>query len=101
RIYEEYLTALQHVVEFQGVILPRARAAYANQLDAYKEDRQNWSDVLQTQQAYFDLQQQFVDQLILLRWNEVLIDGYLLHDGLMAAPDPVPPEHIDANPQPR
>ena len=27
--------------------------------------------------------------------------GYLLHDGLMAAPDPVPPEHIDANPQPR
>lgn len=99
--YEDYLTALQHVTEFRSVILPETKAAYLNQLDAYKENRQNWSDVLETQQTWFDLQQQYIEQLIALRTNEVLIQGFLLHDGLMAPPNPVPPGHIDAVPQPR
>lgn len=101
RRYQDYLTALQHVTEFQSVILPEARAAYANQLDAYKEDRQNWTDVLQSQEAYFNLQEQYVNNLVLWRQNETLINGFLLHGGLEAAPEPVPPGHIDSVPQPR
>lgn len=99
--YEEYLTALQHVIEFQKVILPDSRTAYANQLDAYKENRQNWSDVLNAQQVYFDLRHRYVEHLIAYRTNEVLINGFLLHDGLMAPPNPTPPGHIDSVPQPR
>lgn len=99
--YQDYLTALQHVTEFQAVILPEARSAYASQLDAYKEDRQNWGDVLQSQRAYFDLREQYVQNLILWRTNEALINGFLLHGGLDAAPSPTPPGHIDAVAQPR
>jgi outer membrane protein TolC len=99
--YQDYLTALQHVTEFQAVILPEARSAYANQLDAYKEDRQNWGDVLRSQREYFDLREQYVQNLILWRTNEALINGFLLHGGLDAAPSPTPPGHIDAVAQPR
>lgn len=99
--YEQYLTALQHVIEFQTVILPEARTAYANQLDAYKENRQNWSDVLDAQKVYFDLRQRYIEHLIAQRTSEVLINGFLLHDALMAPPNPTPPGHIDATPQPR
>lgn len=101
RVYENYLTALQHVMEFDAVILPEARDAYINQLDAYKEDRQNWGDVLDAQREYFDLRRQYIEHLVTWRRNEVLISGFLLHGGLDAAPNPTPPGHIDAVAQPR
>ena len=81
-VYRNYLTALQHVEQYQAVILPEAREAYKVQLDAYKEDRQNWGDVLAMQKAYFDLRSAYVMQLVALRTNETLLRGYLLHGGL-------------------
>ena len=99
--YQDYLTALQHSTEFETVILPEARSAYANQLDAYKENRQNWGDVLRAQREYYELREQYVQNLILWRTNEALINGFLLHGGLDAAPSPTPPGHIDAVAQPR
>ena len=33
-VYQDDLTALQHVVEYRGVILPESRAAYREQLDS-------------------------------------------------------------------
>lgn len=99
--YQKYLTALQHVIEFQSVILPEAKAAYANQLDAYKGDRQNWGDVLKTQREYYQLREQYVHHLITWRTNETLINGFLLHGGLKAAESPTPPGHIDSVAQPR
>jgi hypothetical protein len=63
--------------------------------------RQNWGDVLRSQREYFDLREQYVQNLILWRTNEALIDGFLLHGGLDAAPSPTPPGHIDAVAQPR
>lgn len=99
--YQDYLTALQHVTEYQAVILPEARSAYSNQLDAYKENRQNWGDVLRAQREYYHLREQYVNNLILWRTNETLVNGFLLHGGLEAAPAPTPPGHIDAVAQPR
>ena len=99
--YQQYLTALQHVLEFQAVILPEARQAYANQLDAYKEDRQNWGEVLSSQREYFTLRERYIENLISWRTNEALINGFLLHGGLEAAPNPTPPGHIDSVAQPR
>ncbi|WP_291170370.1 TolC family protein [Gimesia sp.] len=99
--YQKYLTALQHVIEFKSVILPEAKAAYANQLDAYKENRQNWGEVLKTQREYYQLREHYVHQLIAWRSNETLINGFLLHGGLKAAESPTPPGHIDSVAQPR
>jgi len=99
--YSEYLTAVQHVTEFRGVILPEAKAAYATELDSYEEDRQEWPEVLDAQRDYFDLRRMYVDHLVTWRENETLVEGFLLHGGLQAAQDATPPGHIDATPQPR
>ncbi|NNJ24904.1 TolC family protein [Alienimonas chondri] len=98
--YRRYLTARQHVEQFAQVILPEARAAYKNQLDAYAEDRQQWTDVLKVQSSYFDLRQRYIGHLVALRTSETLIRGYLLHDGLNV-PAPLPPGHLDVTAQPR
>lgn len=99
--YEEYLNAEQQVTQLRDVILPESRLAYQAELGAYQAQRQNWNDVLTVQSRYFDLRRQYVEQLIAVRTNEVLINGYLLHDGLNAPSRPVPPGHIDSVPQPR
>ena len=98
--YRRYLMARQHAGQFAAVILPEARAAYKNQLDAYAEDRQQWGEVLDVQRTYFDLRQRYIEHLTALRTSEVLIRGYLLRDGL-DVPAPLPPGHLDVTEQPR
>lgn len=99
--YQRYVTALQQVQEYDRVILPELRAAYGELLESYKEDRVNWPEVLLAQHDYFDSRLTQIDNLLEARTQEVLIYGYLLHDGLMAAPGVTPPGHIDAVPKPR
>lgn len=100
-IYQHYLTSLQHVYEFDRVILPESKAAYAELLQSYKENRVDWPDVLMAQRDYFDARLTQVDNLLDARQYEVLVYGFLLHDGLMAAPGVAPPGHIDSVPKPR
>ena len=100
-VYQHYITALQHVRNFQSVILVEAQKAYAVGLDSYGRDRLRWSDVLAAQRDYFRLRAKYVEHLVKLRESEVVIVGYLLQDGLKAPPNPVPPGHINVNPQPR
>lgn len=99
--YQRYATALQHVYEYERVILPESKAAYKELLDSYKRNRVDWYDVLAAQHDYFDAQLMQVDNLVEARTNEVLVFGYVLHGGLMAAEGPAPAGHIDATPQPR
>lgn len=101
RVYETYLTALQHVENFEQVILPESRQAYEVRLDSYEEDRIPWTDVLAAESGYFTLRSQYITNLMQLRESEILIIGYLLHGGLMVPERPTPPEHIDVSPQPR
>jgi outer membrane protein, heavy metal efflux system len=100
-VYQRYLTAYQHLVEYQRVILPEARAAYRELLESYRANRVEWPDVLDAQHEYFDSQREYIQYLESFRVNEVLIFGFLLHDGLGAAPGPTPPGHIDSVPKPR
>lgn len=100
-VYGKYITASQHVQNYRDGILPEARQAYAVLLDSYGEDRVRWSDVLAAQRNYFNLRVEYIKHLVELRENEVKIIGYLLHGGLEAPPNPVPPGHINVNPQPR
>ncbi len=99
--YQQYLTALQHTHEYDRVILPELKAAYAELLQSYKENRVDWPEVLMAQHDFFDARLTQVDNLLHARTQEVLVYGYLLHDGLMAAPGSTPPGHIDAVPKPR
>ncbi|WP_231953906.1 TolC family protein [Pirellulimonas nuda] len=99
--YQQYVTSLQHAFEYERLILPELKAAYAELLQSYKENRVDWPEVLMAQHDYFDARLTQVDNLMHARTQEVLIYGFLLHDGLRAAQGIAPPGHIDAVPKPR
>lgn len=99
--YRYYLNAYQQVQDYQTVVLPESREAYAKSLQSYKEDREDWVEVLENQHKYIELRVEYVTALVELRERETLMQGLLLSDGLEAAEDPLPPSHIDATPQPR
>lgn len=101
RVYQQYLTAMQNVRSYQEVIVPESQRAYEVLLDAYKEDRVDWPQVLESQLKYFQMKAQYIDHLVAWRSNETLIAGYLLHGGLMPPTGPEPPGHISAVPKPR
>ena len=101
RTYRDYLTALQHVENYEQVILPETRQAYQLQLRSYKDNRIPWNEVLVTQQEYFTVRAEYVRNLIAWREAEVLIVGFLLHNGLEAPSAPPPAGHINAVPKPR
>lgn len=101
QVYRNYLTALQHAQNYQDVVIPERRKAYEVLLDMYEADRVRWLEVLAAEQAYFEARLTYVQNLILWRESEVLIAGYLLHNGLDAPMSVTPPGHIDAVPKPR
>ena len=99
--YDNYISAVQHVTEFESVILPAKRKAYELSLTSYKRSRSEWPDVLAAQEAYTNARLLFVQHQESQRTSEVLINGFLLHGGLATPDGPVPGGHIDAVPKPR
>lgn len=99
--YNNYITALQRVTSYDESILPEMRQAYEQALRSYQTNREEWPTVLDTHREYTMLRIEQVQNLQQLRAAEIMIDGYLLHDGLEAAPNPTPPGHIDSVPKPR
>jgi hypothetical protein len=82
-------------------VLPEAERAYKARLDAYKERRETWPNVLDAQRELYLRQVEYVQNMVTLRESQTLIEGFLLTGGLDAPPNPTPPGHIDATPQPR
>lgn len=101
QVYQSYLTAIQNVRSYQEIMIPEARRAYEVLLDAYEEDRVDWTQVLNAQMQYYQLRTQYIQHLVAWRSNETLIAGYLLNGGLMPPTGPQPPGHISAVPKPR
>jgi cobalt-zinc-cadmium efflux system outer membrane protein len=99
--FKQYLTSLQHVVAYQSDVLPEAEGAYQARLDAYKQRRETWSNVLDSQMELYQRQIEYVRHLVTWRESQTLIDGFLLTGGLDAPTNPTPPGHIDATPRPR
>ncbi len=99
--YRIYATSLQRASEYEQVVIPERKAAYTELLQSYKENRIAWEVVLLGQQDFFMARLEQINQFRDVRIQEVMIDGYLLEGGLMAAQSSTPPGHIDAVPKPR
>lgn len=99
--YERYLSAIQAVENYEATVLPDFKLAYQETLKSYRENRQDWPDVLDAHTKYIQRRMEYIHSLGELSRAEVLIAGYLLQDGLEAAPSPLPPGHIDSTPKPR
>ena len=99
--YQHYQSATNRVEGYRNTILPELKAAYETVLKSYKVDRVQWPQVLDVYNEYTTRRLEYIDQLMQQRSSAILINGYLLHGGLDAAPSPTPPGHIDATPKPR
>ncbi|MEW4453461.1 TolC family protein [Bremerella sp. JC817] len=99
--YEAYLSAAQHVLTYEELVLPELKQAYANSLQSYKEDRVAWPAVLMAYENYTQRRIEYIDHLLQRRTSEIMLNGFLLHGGLNAASSPTPTGHIDATPKPR
>jgi len=101
REYSMYLTRYQKALKYQSSIVPNARQAYEMRLAMYKDQRINWSEVLETQKDYLSDRLEWVDELVEYHRHRVAVTGFLLKDGLQVPDSPTPPSHIDAVPKPR
>ena len=99
--YDRYITALQKVVNYDGVVLPEMKQAYEQVLESYRDNRQDWPRVLDVHTQYTMRRIEQIENLHQLCSSEILIEGFLLKDGLDAALNPTPPGHIDSTPKPR
>ncbi|MDQ2947821.1 MAG: TolC family protein [Acidobacteriota bacterium] len=102
--YENYLTALQHVQEYESTILPEARQAYETQLKSYKIAREDWPAVLAVEGQYQQRRETYVQSLLEWRKAETAINGFLLvGGGLKASMGVTPPGAgaLDATSKPR
>lgn len=99
--YEQYISSLQQVRSYKEVILPEMKDAYKQALLSYKANRDEWPHVLDIYTRYTTRRIEQIQNLEDLRIAEVMIEGFLLHNGLQPGASPTPPGHIDSTPKPR
>ncbi|WP_339746665.1 TolC family protein [uncultured Rubinisphaera sp.] len=99
--YDSYITALQKIETYSDTILPETKKAYEQSLISYKNNREEWTVVLDDYREYTKRRMEQVENHLNKQSAEILINGYLLQGGLEAASTPTPPSHIDATPNPR
>ncbi len=99
--YRTYLSAWQHVEEYQATMLPKAKEATELLRQSYKDRRATWVEVLTAERLHMTLETEFVDSLKTYRESDIAIRGMLLTGGLTEPPAAVGGGHIDATPRPR
>lgn len=99
--FRDYETSWQRVMDYETIMLPKAKQSYDMLHESYKNRRAAWPDVLMAQRQYLLLEAEQINNLLMYRENDVAVRGMLLSGGLMVPPPPVSGGHIDAVPKPR
>lgn len=99
--FNRYETAWESVEDFREESLPRARRAYELTEKNFKERRAAWPQVQVARRTYWQLQDEYIRDLLSLRKAEVELTGMLLIDGLTEPAGPTPQGHREATPKPR
>lgn len=79
-----YVNARRVVERYQQVVLPRATQAYELYLASFKQMAAAYPQVLIAQRTMFQVRADYVNALVSLHQNAVMIQGYLLTGGLDA-----------------
>ncbi len=105
--YHTYLSAWQHVEEYQATVLPKAEEAAELLRQSYNDPkvpgnrRAPWVDVLAADRLHMMLEIEYIESLKTYRETDIAIRGMLLTGGLTEPPAAVGGGHIDATPKPR
>jgi cobalt-zinc-cadmium efflux system outer membrane protein len=101
RTYAEYESAMTLAQNYQSEVLPKAKEAYELYLDSFQKRRAAWPQVVDAQREYFDLYEEYLDNVLSARQAEAELATYLLEDGLTQPPAPEPEGHRESTPKPR
>lgn len=99
--FADYEASLAEAQILQRDVLPKAQEAYESYLEAFRNRRAAWPQVLVAQREYFQLTDEYLTTLLEVRRAEAEITGYFLGDGLDQPSVPTPEGHRDATPRPR
>lgn len=99
--YRDYVSAWQHVQEYEQNILPKSRKAVELLTQSYKERRSTWTKVLAAKRMLLGLEAEQINNLLSYQIADIAIRGNLLMGGLTEPVAPISGGHIDANNQPR
>jgi cobalt-zinc-cadmium efflux system outer membrane protein len=99
--FADYEAAVVLADTFRGETLPKAAEVYQLYWESFQNRRAAWPQVLDAQRDYYDLYEEYLDNLLDARRAQVKIDTFLVEDGLRQPPEPTPPGHRDATPKPR
>jgi len=99
--YRDYISAWQHVQEYEQTMLPMSRKAVTILEQSYKDRRAPWTSVLAAKRNLLNLESEQIDNLLAFQLADISIRGNLLMGGLTEPEAPMAGGHIDANNQPR
>jgi cobalt-zinc-cadmium efflux system outer membrane protein len=99
--YRDYISAWQHVQEYEQTMLPMSRKAVTILEQSYKDRRAPWTSVLAAKRNLLNLESEQIDNLLAFQLADISIRGNLLMGGLTEPDAPMAGGHIDANNQPR
>ena len=99
--FRDYVSAWQHVQEYEQTMLPKSRKAVSILEQSYVDRRAPWTSVLAAKQMLLSLESEQIQNQLSYRMADVSIRGNLLIGGLTEPSAPMSGGHIDANNQPR
>jgi cobalt-zinc-cadmium efflux system outer membrane protein len=99
--FADYESALLLTESYRQGILPKAEESYQTQLKSFQNRRAAWPQVVVAQREYFELYDEYLDNLHDARVSETRINTFFLDDGLSQPQEPTPEGHRDATPKPR
>ena len=99
--FRNYVSAWQHVQEYEQTMLPKSRRAVEILEQSYVDRRAPWTSVLAAKQMLLSLESEQIQNQLSYRIADVSIRGNLLMGGLTEPSGPMTGGHIDAINQPR
>jgi cobalt-zinc-cadmium efflux system outer membrane protein len=101
RTFAEYDSGMLMATTYHDEILPKAKDAYRLYFDSFQQKRAAWPQVLDSQRQYYELYENYLDNLLEARRAEAQIATFFVGEGLDEPSTPTPAGHRDSTPKPR
>jgi outer membrane protein TolC len=86
---------------YHDEILPKSQDAYRLYFDSFQQKRAAWPQVLDSQRKYYELYENYLNNLLEARRAEAQIATFFVGGGLDEPSAPTPAGHRDSTPKPR
>lgn len=101
QVFADYEAASISAKTYREESLPQASELYRLYLESFEQKRAAWPQVLDARRDYFEMLDDYLDNLLDARQAEARLTTFLLEGGLEQPQEPSPLGHRDATPRPR